>query len=108
MSPVLASKLIPVSVIAGDIENPVIAVPVELMVYPAIADPTVATSKLEESVNAGGPYLTVKVYVAVAELVEFEPVIVYVVSVAAAVGTPEINPVVVSNERPADSAGVME
>ena len=60
-SPVVASKLKPGSVIVGDIENPVIAVPVELMVYPAICEPTVATSTLEEIVNAGGPYLTVNV-----------------------------------------------
>ena len=52
--------------------------------------------------------MTVNVNVAVAELVEFDPVMVYVVTVAAAVGVPVINPVVVSKVSPADSAGAIE
>jgi hypothetical protein len=64
-----------------------------------------AVPALDESVIPALATWTVNVYVAVAELVEFVPVIVNLVAAVTPVGVPVIRPVDVSNVNPAGSCG---
>ena len=54
INPVVVLKLKPESARAGDIEKLLIAPPVDVIVKPPIAVPTIAFPALEERENAGG------------------------------------------------------
>ena len=106
-APVVVLNVMPAGA-AGEIENDVIAPPVEFTVNPVARVLTIRVSLVDDKVNAGAATTTAKVKVLLAVPEAFVAVTVYTVAAAILVGVPLNAPVVVLNVIPAGAAGEIE